>query len=102
MLETLTKRAAFYVSLKKGPLCCGEGFSGKHHCEAYVASLLTLLFRFGQHFDDFEGRLNLLSPEDINQIKALLIELQVSHIFMHRFESLSILTTGLPACHRSV
>jgi len=44
----------------------------------------------------------MLSPEDINQIKVLLIELQVSHIFMHRFESLSILTTGLPACHRSV
>jgi hypothetical protein len=100
-LETLTKRAGFYLSLKQGPLCCGEGFSRKHHCEAYLASLITLLLRFGQHFDDFEGRLNMLSKEDISQIKALLNEL-VSHLFMHLFESLSILTTGLPACHRNV
>jgi len=86
MLKTLTKHARFYVNLKQGPLCCGEGFSDKHHCEAYVASLLTLLGQFGQHVNDFEERLNMLSEEEIKQIKTLLIKLQVSHVFMHRLK----------------
>ena len=82
-LETLTKRAQFHDNLKQGSLCSGQGFCGKHHCEAYIASLLTLLSSVGRPVDDFEERLKTLSEKEIGQIKELLTELQVSHFFMH-------------------
>ena len=67
LLSNLLKRANFYTSLKQGPLHCGSGFTGKYHCEAYIASLLALLY-----------------SEQKPEIKALLEKIKASHIFMHR------------------
>ena len=67
----------FYDNLKK------LRFSGKHHCEAYIASLLALLGHFGHSGHDFEEQLDKLSEPEIEQIKALLTELEASHVFMH-------------------
>ena len=100
MLATLAKRALFYARLRRGPLCSGAGFSGKHHCEAYIAALLALLHQLGQ--ENFEKQLSMLSEEETKNMKAVLVGIRVSHIFILDLRSLLILTTGLPVRHWSV
>jgi hypothetical protein len=82
MLNNLSKRASFYTNLKQGPLRSGRGFSGKHHCEAYIASLLTLLVHSGESVSDSEERLNILSGH-WQKMEVLLVKIKASHVFMH-------------------
>lgn len=70
-LGTLSTRNTFYNNLLKEPLRKGVGFSGKYHCEAYTASLITLLSDSGPHFSDFEDGLSSLSPQEIREICCL-------------------------------
>lgn len=81
MLATLSKRASFYAKLTKGPLFSGKGFSGKHHCEAYIASLLALLLQL-KHLDDINKLLSTLPEEEASQMKAVLVGIRVSHFFI--------------------
>ena len=79
MLDALSKDNLFYVSLKKGPLCSGEGARGGYHCEAYIASLLHLSRPSAseQRVNDFEMRL------PVNNIQEVLEGIKASHVFMH-------------------
>jgi hypothetical protein len=111
MLSVLSRQAVFYQQLREGSIHSGENFRGVYHCEAFTASLLTLWDKTsGKVVDDFNERLNTVtttssgkpSPRDISEIKKVTIKMKASYVFMHSLESLFILTTGLPASHRSV
>jgi hypothetical protein len=84
-LSTLTFRNTFYNQLRKDPLRKGVDFSGKFHCEAYMASLITLLSDdSGLHYSEFEDGLSSLSSKEINDISALLHEIKASQVFIRR------------------
>jgi hypothetical protein len=100
--NTASKWDHFYKSLKDGPLKRGEGFSGAYHCEAYIASLLVFMelasedkHSFGQQSADMPAP-NL---EQVEQMKALLAELQASNVFMHHLNlaDLNDRVAGIPS-----
>ena len=83
-LQALSRRGLFYNQLKDGPLQSGKSPRGTYHCEAYFASLLTLWDNAsGQLVSDFKERMNMISADEISDIKALLEKIKVSHIFLH-------------------
>ena len=114
MLNILKDRAVFYYrDLMKGPLNTGKGRKSlAYHCEAFIATLLLLFVPVidssgqpaSEHVSDFKERLDMPSKHDLDRIEAVLDKIKVHHAFMHcqLFESLLILTTGMPICHRSV
>jgi hypothetical protein len=69
--EPTKKQEAFYNSLDTGPLQTGKGFTGKHHCEAYLATLLTIEYT--------SGRLGNL---DIQAILAAIKKIKASHFLV--------------------
>jgi hypothetical protein len=81
MLRNLSKRISFYNSLKQGSLRFGTGFPGNHHCEAYLASLLTLLVYSEESASDSET-LDILSKHP-QEMELLLFQIKASLVFMH-------------------
>ena len=79
-LNILLKSASFYMDLQQGSLYQGKGFKGRHHCEAYLASLLAVLVdQSGTYVADFEKRLGtLFGQEEVNQVLELLKQLEAS------------------------
>jgi hypothetical protein len=79
ILSTWLRRAIFYASLKAGPLCTGDSFNGRYHCEAYIAPLLALFSRSGseERVDDLKKSLKSLSQ--VQQMKDLLEKIKASH-----------------------
>ena len=60
-LNILLNSASFYLDLQQGSLHEGKGFKGRHHCEAYVASLLAAVFNHsGPYVADFHDLLDQL------------------------------------------
>jgi hypothetical protein len=80
-LEPMSIQKVFYNSLDTGPLKTGRGFSGTHHCEAFIASLLTLE-PLEPYVSDFEDQVN--TGVDIERIKVLLDKIKACHFFMNR------------------
>jgi hypothetical protein len=100
-LRDLSRRALFNNQLKDGPLQSGKKPRGTYHCEAYIASLLILWDdTSGQLVSDFEERMNLLSQDEISEVKALLEKIKVSHIFVGW--TFTDPNEGLRVCHRGV
>ena len=89
LLTTFQRRATFYKKLSLE----GLGAPGTQHCEAYVASILTLLgLLSGQtsEISEFEARVKELSKEQVEQLKDVLGKFAVSHGFMLILKSLLI------------
>jgi hypothetical protein len=79
ILSTWLNGAKFYASLKAGALRIGDRFSGRYHCEAYIASLLALFSCSGSKecVDDLKKSLKSLSQSQ--QMKDLLEKMKASH-----------------------
>lgn len=79
---------SFYENLQRGPLSNGQGTSDTYHCEAYIASLLTVaLDHRGQLSDEFKDYLEKLSPEEGDQMKDLLDKVKASLVFMPHWKT---------------
>jgi hypothetical protein len=78
-LNLLSNSASFYADLQGGSLREGNRFTGRLHCEAYVASLLTVLFGHSEQYAaDFEQRLSTSFGHEANQMYTLLEQLKAS------------------------
>jgi hypothetical protein len=94
-LNVLLRRTNFYVGLG-GKLCHGYGFTGKYHCEAYIASLLAFSGPSGQRIRDSEEQ--SFRPK-IDKIEPLLEQMKASNVFMHRlnFADFNDRIAGIPS-----
>ena len=80
-VEPLSNLAFFYQEFKEGGHLSASGsFAGRHHCEAYIASLLTSSER---DVKDFKEGLDMPDIEGICQIDEVLENFKASHFFMH-------------------
>jgi hypothetical protein len=77
-LNVLSNSATFYAALQKGSLCQDNGFKGRLHCEAYVASLLAFFGNSQEYTAHFEKRLEMLYGHQARQMHALLDQLRAS------------------------
>jgi hypothetical protein len=71
MIRVLARHADFYCALKQTPLQTGDKVHGTYHCEAYIASLLTLNKQASEQI-----------LEDTNEISEILEKLKAGHFCM--------------------
>jgi hypothetical protein len=90
MLLVFGKRGMFSGTLGKKKLEHGEEPSGTYHCEAFLASFISLWEPSGEgssrkHVSDFDDRLNTFTKV-MKEVTEVVDGIKVCHISMHRLK----------------